>query len=210
MSFSTDRDLLAFEPEVFNDIPFTAQQRVHLVDGVMTSGLLSSPSADFANAQVDAGCVVLIDNVAHEVLSRFDAQTLQVSRLRNKPGDPAIVPPDGTGLSVTVRTFAPQAELVGAMLLRLLGIDDNEVETSETRIVSLSIMNRLEVYGVLDHIYYAAVNIAGDDESLIKKATWARDRFHNALNSASVVVDHDGDGRGDVTRRFGIGHLRRV
>ena len=82
MNFSTDRDLLALEPTLFHDVPWVGQQRIVADDATVLGTTLSSAGADFAAAQVEAGGVVLIDRVAHEVLARVDDHTLHVSLLR--------------------------------------------------------------------------------------------------------------------------------
>src|SRR5690606_15342474 len=108
MTFSTDRDLLLFEPLVFHDVPIAAQQRLRVDDGVLTGTTLTSATADFAAAQVDAGSVVLIAGVAHEVIQRIDPNTLEVSLPRQSLGSPAIAGVDGADLAAIARTFAPQ------------------------------------------------------------------------------------------------------
>src|SRR5690606_33857127 len=55
MNFSTDRDLLAYEPTVFADVPVAAQQRVDVDDGALVDTTLSSSAADFAAAHVQRG-----------------------------------------------------------------------------------------------------------------------------------------------------------
>ncbi|MEX0775200.1 MAG: hypothetical protein WD042_05740 [Phycisphaeraceae bacterium] len=222
MNFSTDRDLLALEPNLFADVSFLAQQRLSVTDGVLGGTTLTSATADFAAARIDPGDVVLIAAVPHEVMSRQDAHTLTVSLLRNALSDPAIPAPAsaGSGLEVIARTFAPQAALIHDMLLHLLGIDPDAPEAdeedipngvlTEDAVVSLSAMARLEALGTLERLYAAAASLAGDNEPLWRKATWARDQFYAALHRASIRIDTDNDGRADTTRRFALANLVRV
>ncbi len=210
MSFSTDRDLLALEPRIFNDVPFVVQQRLQVNDGVMSHTTLSSVSADFAEARVEAGCVVLVNDVPHEVLARLDAHTLCVSLLRNTPADATIPSDSGFNMKIQARTFAPQANLVAATLLQLLGLDDADATEAQARIVSLSVMRKLETLGTLWHIYQAAANLVADEPALWQKATQARQRYQGALDTAAIILDLDGDGRGDVCRHLGVAPLTRV
>ena len=83
MNFSTDRDLLALEPNVFNDVPLTSQRRLSVTDAAITGTTLASASADFVAAQVETGSVVLVNNNPLEVLARVDAAKQFVRR-----GDP--------------------------------------------------------------------------------------------------------------------------
>ncbi|MEQ9460927.1 MAG: hypothetical protein RIG82_08255 [Phycisphaeraceae bacterium] len=112
MNFSQDRDLLAYEPNVFVEVPFTAQERVSVADGLVSGNTLTSVEADFVTAGVEVGGVVLIERVAHEVVAVVDAGTLGVSAVREREADAAIAAKAGEQLSVRVRTFAPQATLI--------------------------------------------------------------------------------------------------
>lgn len=212
MNFSTDRDLLAIEPSVFQDVPFVAQQRLSVTDASITGTLLTSTAADFVGAGVDAGSVVLVNAVAYEVLSRIDANTLTVSLPRARTTDPSIPGADGAGLELFARTFAPQAELVHDGLLRLIGIDpdDSEADLNEQSIVSVLLMARLEALGTLERIYSGAVSLAGDNDTLLMKAGEYRRRFSEACAQATVLLDTDGDGLADQRLPLGSIRLSRV
>ena len=212
MNFSLDRDLLAWEPGVFRDVPFAAQERERVVDGELAGTTLSSVSADFEGAGVEAGSVVLVDRVAYEVMSREEGQTLTVSRPRARLADAALPGDDGEGLTVVARTFAPQAALVRDGLLRLLGIDPDATGLGLTAdaVVSLSVMARLEAVGTLERVYSGAVALTGENEGLRAKADAYRRRFREAVAGASVLVDVDGDGYADERRHLGLVRLARV
>ena len=208
MTFSTDRDLLAIEPAVFEDVPFVAQRRLSVADGVVSGTTLTSGGADFDAAQVDVGSVVLVAGVAHEVLARVDANTLTVSLPRTHKTDPAIPGGDGTALEVTAQTFAPQAELIHDGLLRLLGIDPDDAGAAidESAIISVSLMTRLEALGTLEVVYSGAASLVGDNDTLLMKAGEYRRRFRQACAGASVSLDTDGDGV--VDERLSLGTIR--
>lgn len=213
MNFSNDRDLLLLEPNVFVDVPLLAQQRIHVTDGQISGITLTSALANFTTAQVGPGCVVLIAGQPHEVISRVDAHTLTVSLPRTSLAEspiPSTV--QGSGLTVTARTFAPQASLVHDLLLGLLGIEPGEasVGLNEDAIVSLGQMSRLESLGTLERVYSAAAAIVGDNDALYRRAREYRDRFRNAVAASRILLDTDGDGRGDVTRDLGVIQLRRI
>jgi len=212
MNFSSDRDLLAYEPQVFTDVPFAAQQRVSVADGELGGTTLTSASADFAAAQVDAGDVVLIAGLAHEVLSRTDAHTLEVSLPRTNLTDAAIPSHGGTQLAVQVRTFAPQAAVVHDELLRLLRMDPDDPQPilTEDAIVSLSLMSRLEALGTLARLYAGGVAVIGDNAGLQRKEAEYRGRFREACAAAVVRLDTDGDGFADEQRRIGASRMERV
>jgi len=212
MNFSTDRDLLVYEPTLFTDAPFVAQQRVNVSDGALTGTQLSSVDADFAAAQVEAGHVVMIGKTPYEVIDRIDASTLTVSLLRTRLNDDPIPGADGTNLSVKVRTFAPQAAIMHDTLLRLLGIDPDapDATLTEDSVVSLSVMARLEALGTLERIYSSAAAISGDNEPLRTRAHEYGRRFHIAAAQSTVLIDVDNDGHADERRHLGLVRLTRV
>lgn len=218
MNFSTDRDLIVLEPAVFDEAPFAAQQRVYVNDAVVSGTTLTSTSADFVEAQVEPGCVVLIAGIAHEVLMRVDAQTLTVSLPRTRLSDPAIPGPgeaQGSELEVIGRTFAPQARVVHDCLLHRLGITpdgetDPNATLAEDDIVSLSVMARLESLATLERIYASAATVTADDVTLRHKASEYRRRFTESLRRAVILIDTNGDGHADVRWRLGDLRLTRV
>lgn len=214
MNFSTDRDLLVLEPHIFDDAPIAAQQRITAADAAVAGTTLTSASSDFVAAQVEPGSVVLIGQIAHEVLMRIDATTLAVSLPRARLADAAIPGPQGASLELIARTFAPQAAVVHDMLLNLLGIDaqdgdaQDDARITEDDIVSLSVMARLEALATLERIYASAAAVAVDAEPMLRKAAEYRDRFNRSIRRATVLIDTNGDGRAD--RRWRLGDLRLV
>ena len=221
MNFSTDRDLLLLEPTLFHDVPWVAQERVRVRDAMVTTVAggtnIFSASADFAAAQVDAGCVVLLGGVACEVVERADEDTLIVSLPRARTTDPGIALPgyahDVPTLDreVIARTFAPQAALVHDALLRLLGVDVEDPDgAGEDSVSSLSTLARLEAVGTLEIIFSAAASLTGNNTGLLMKAAHYRDRLRKALSTATVWIDPHRDGRSREPRHFGLTRMVRV
>ncbi|MCC7193373.1 MAG: hypothetical protein IT444_11380 [Phycisphaeraceae bacterium] len=204
--FSTDRDLLAYEPSVFADAASVALERCRANDGIISGTTLSSAASDFAAQGVEPSCVVVAADVPLEVISRTDAHTLVVSKLRPNRADTPTPPTAGMGLEIIVRSFAPQAALVHDALLLMLGIDPDESDgmINKDMIVSLSVMARLETLGTLERIYTGAVALTGDNGELWKKASEYHRRFGTACRSARIRLDLDGDGRADFTRELGV------
>ena len=216
MNFSSDRDLLAFEPQLFNDVPFAAQQRLRVSDAVVDGNNVVSPTADFEAAAVEAGSVVLIDRVPHEVIARVNDGTLTVSLPRVNLIDPAIPGQAQGEQELIVRTFALQAALVRDALLKLLGIaahaDEagDEQALTEDAVLSLSVMARLEAVGTLERVFSSAAAVTGDNRGLLAKATQYRKLFHQDLERATVLIDVNGDGLPEERRRLGLTRLQRV
>jgi len=212
MNFSTDRDLLALEPEVFNDLPFVSQQRVSVNDAELTGTQLFSMSADFVQAQVSSGAVVLIDKKPYEVAERIDENTLEVSLLRARVGDTPIPGESGAALSLSARTFAPQAALVCSAILRMLGIDSDNPEQAldEDAVVSVSAVARLESLGTLERIYSSGAALTGNNDVLLFKAGEYRRRFLDAAARQPIQIDTTGDGYPDEKRYLGLMRLVRA
>jgi hypothetical protein len=208
MNFSTDRDLLAIEPAVFEDVPFAAQKRLHVMDASVSGTTLTSVAADFVSAGVGAGSVVLINSVAHEVLGQTDANTLEVSLPRSHASDPGIPGGNGSGMELVAYTFGPQAELVHDGLLRLIGIDPDDQDSglTESSVLSVSLMARIEALGTLEVVYSGAASLVGENDTLLLKAGEYRRRFRQACTGATVSLDTDGDGL--VDRRLPLGTVR--
>jgi hypothetical protein len=204
MNFSNDRDLLAHEPAVFAEAPFLSQQVLQLTDAAVAGTTLTSAAGGFVAAGVEGGSVVLIADVPLEVLHRTDDHTLSVSMLRARLTDPAIAPPEGAGLTLVARTFAPQAALMHDALLALLGLDDDEP------IVSLSVMARLEALGTLERIYASAVTLTDAHDLLLHKAELYRRRFSQAMARSTVLLDLDSDGVAETRRFLGVSELMRA
>ena len=213
MNFSTDRDLLALEPTLFNDVVFPSQTRLEVSDGVVSGTTLTSAAANFANAQIDAGDVVLIATVPCEVIARVNATTLTVSRLRTQLSDAAIPPATGTSLAVIHRTFEPQARAAHDELLRSLGIDpQGESAMTEDAIVSLSLMRDLELLATLIRIYEAGAVQADETnrESFRAKVIDHRQALRAACRRGVIALDLDGDGVADSVRDLSVIEMVRV
>lgn len=226
MNFSTDRDLLVLEPSVFVDVPFLAQQRLSIDDAEVDGTTVTTVLGDFAKAGIEPGHVVLIDRVAHEVISRDNATTLTVSLPRTRLADDPIEGPfagSSDSHALLARTFEPQAALVHDAVLRLLGVDPapgseaighagdaGEGVLTEDAVVSLSVMARLEALGTLERVYASAAALVGDHQPLLARAGEYRRRFHHARVHATVLIDTDGDGLADERRRLGHTRFARV
>jgi hypothetical protein len=146
------------------------------------------------------------------VLSRIDTMTLTVSLPRTRTTDAAIPNGDMSSAVVVARTFAPQAELVCASLLRMLGLDngDSSQTLNADAVVSLSLMARLESLGTLERVFSSAAALTGDNDALLFKAAEYRRRLRQAAARCPVQIDTTGDGLPDEKRYLGVGRLTRI
>jgi hypothetical protein len=212
MNFSTDRDLLIYEPTLFQDVPWASQERAHVTDAVTSGTTLTSVNGDFASAAVGVGHVVMIDQTPYEVISRLSSTELKISRLRARLTDEALPVPPGSEQVAIVRTFEPQAAMLHEQLLHLLGLESERgsARVTEQAIISVSVMARLEALGTLERVFSGAAAMTGDNEALHRKATEYREQFAHALRRATILLDVDGDGRVDQRRSFSDPRLTRV
>lgn len=215
MNFATDRDLLSLEPDVFTEVPLVGQQRIHVTDAQLDGTTLTSLEADFAAADIETGAVALLGRTPLEVVQRIDANTLTVSLLRSHTTDPPVPPTgfDDPALTLSVRTFAPQATLVHDALLRLLGIDPDGIAPdalTEDAVVLLGVMSRLEALGTLERVYASAAVIENDAPLLARKAAHYRRRFDQARQTAVVMLDVNGDGLPEERRSLGVIRMTRA
>lgn len=212
MNFSNDRDLLLYEPTLFNDVPWVSQQRLRVNDGQVTGTTLTSALANFETSGIGTGSVLLIDENPVEVVKRIDATTLTISMIRPRTNDTAIPPGNGASKNIIARTFAPQAALVASSLLRMLGIglDHPDQPLSADAVVSLTLMARLEALGTLERIFSSAAALTGNNEALLFKAAEYRRRLAESSSRSGVQIDTNGDGLPDEKRYLGLSRLVRI
>jgi len=206
--FATDADLLAIDPGVFIDLPLTGQEKLRIIDGALTDTALSSATGGFD--ALAAGDVAVIRSNASDVtaVAIASVEGPQTLTLASRPIGLAAT----TGLTVVVRTFAPQAEATAAELLAAVGVDpaDPDQPLDATAIVSTALMRRLEALGTLSRAYEAALRVGGGEESLREKGERYERRYRAGLRSARVLIDADGDGEAEVWRTPGVLGWRRV
>ena len=212
MPFSTDSDLLAIEPSIFEDIPFAAQQHLDSNDGIISGNTLSSASSNFVDAQIDQGGVLLIDGIPHEVIERVDTHTLSISLPRASTEGPAIPSQDASGLQIQARTFAPQAAIIYTGLLRLIGIgsDHPGSDLDASTILNPAPLAHAETLGTLELIYSGAASLTGNNDTLLMKAGEYRRRFRTACNSTTVYLDTDNDGEPNHSIHLGSVRMSRI
>ena len=205
--FASDRDLLVYEPRLFDEVAFASQTVLTAAGGEIASDgvTLTVASADFAALGVDAGWVVVVEGVAAEVLERVSATVLTISRVRGSVGDAAMPLVAGTGLDVRVGSFRPQIGVVHEQVLRALGIGTVAGGSlDETSVLNTAALKRVECFGALHLVFSGAAALVGYDALLWQKAQMYLGRFGSERFGVSALVDTDGDGVADATRRMNV------
>jgi len=206
--FVLDADLLAYEPNVFVELPFAAQRLLRVTDAALSGATLTSATGGFA-ALAPGGVVVLStsagDAVTGAIASVTDDNTVVLTRA--PVGFEA-----GAAVVVEARTLGPQVALVHAEVMRSIGLDgdDAAVTLDESAVVSVGLMRKIEALGALSRAYAGAVAIVGDQALIEAKAERYRRMFGAALSEAQVLIDTDGDGEADACRLPGVGRMVRA
>jgi len=209
MAFATDRDLLVLEPNLFRDISFASQMLTGGTDGAVSGTSFSSASADFVAAGVAAGHVLLLNDLAVEIVGVVSATELTVSRLRAHVDDAAVPPPPGASIPYAVRSFRPQVEMMHRQVMRSAGIEPDGVGEPSDAATEVDVLNRDELamvvsLGALESIFASAASLLADEPYLRLRAASYRDRFSSARQRARVRLDLDGDGVVDVVRHLNV------
>jgi hypothetical protein len=146
----------------------------------------------------------MVGRLALEVLSRQHAKKVEVSRLRARRADAAIGVGKRSG-GCYVMTFAPQLAAVAGHMLGLAGLTVQESE----RVMNMEACVSAQVAGVLAMIFAAAGSSLDHDHPHMQRAAWYQSRYERACERLTLVLDADGDGVADCSRRLSGGQLVR-
>lgn len=199
MTFSSDRDLLTFEPDIFTQMPLAGQALLSATTGSVANSIVTCPGCDFTNLKIDTGSVVLINDLPHEVISQIDIEKINISMIRGSNLGQPIKIPDQADITLKISTFRQQRELTHQLLLQRVGIDidDTNDAINADQIISITAMNVLEILGTLERIFRAGVSVDGENTQLIAKADYYHELFEKSLNQATIQFDISGDGLAD-------------
>ena len=214
--FASDRDLLMYEPRLFLDTVWVGQ-RIVSATGVVVSGVLVVSGAMFTSIGIEAGHVVNYKDASYEVVQVLTDTQLGLSIPRASIDDPVILAPDSASTTVRIHTFRHQLLIVHEQILRMIGIEpeiepgSGEMVVTESSIVNPGALRRLEALGAL-HLIYAAASVAGplgEGSVYADRAAMYRERFAAERERVNVLIDADGDGKADASRRPTVMHLVR-
>ncbi|MDY7110269.1 MAG: hypothetical protein SYC29_16695 [Planctomycetota bacterium] len=212
MPLINDRDLLLLEPDLFSDAMALATLLIDVADGSVDGTSLTSTDADFEAMDIDAGHAVLIDQVPAEIIERISATEVTVSLPRVAGDDPLIAPAPGSDLSVRVPTFGRQISLCQGWVLGTLGIevDEDGGPLDASILLNAPEIGRLIALETTARLLRLAAAHDPVNESMAELAAGYSAEVTAARQRTRAVLDLDGDGVADATRRVSLVTLTRT
>ncbi|MCK5270186.1 MAG: hypothetical protein KAJ46_05345 [Sedimentisphaerales bacterium] len=217
ITFSSDIDLLKWEPVLFRELALPSQTLCQGSDGVLSSTALTSSGASFVSSGVAAGHVIYLYNCesgpdgCYEIVSVDSATQLTVSVVRLSADDDAVAPPSGSEISYRVSTFDPQAEEAAYSLRQYFGIESDDSETEETsKVLNQRVLRQATVFAVLSTVFAASAGGDKDNEGFWKKSLRYQKMFHTARVKVRLEIDTDSDNVAEQFHCGGTVRLRRI
>lgn len=208
--FTTDRDLLVLEPNLFRDLAWAGQT---LLSGTANySGAVLEITSDqsLEDQGVAPGHVITVDGVSYEITEVLGASEAWISVLRASVEDPPISAPKLIDRPAYISTFAPQIAIAHRQVLRLIGIEPDVTlpgAPTQAGIRNPREVARLVALGAL-HLIYGAAS-AGGQPAMLQRSIMYRERFFEEAARIAVLLDLNNDGQPDATRRLGVANLAR-
>ncbi|MDF1808920.1 MAG: hypothetical protein P1U42_04415 [Phycisphaerales bacterium] len=199
--FAKDRDLVVLEPGLHRDIAWMGQRLLSGI-GSLVGTALSINSGSFVDAGIESGHVVLFDDVVLEVVSVESDLQATVSLMRADTSSNAIPGIDASNQKVEVYGYGPQIGIVHRQVLGMIGINvDDENGLSEDAVTNPGALVRLEALGALHLIYSGAGASGRNGQKFDQRARMYRERFASERERVIAMIDLNGDGIAESTRR---------
>ena len=207
VSFSSDVDILKYEPVLFGELHLSGQVLAAGTGGALSGTTFTASGEDFVSAHVSAGGVIYMQTTdgsldgAYEIVSVDSATQLSVSVIRSNPDDTAVAPTDATDISYRVCTFGPQASEVGFRLTEYFGIKPGNPASiyDAGDVLDTEVLKRAAAFGVIS-IVYAMLASKAKDDSFWKKSLHYKRLFERARERCRLSIDIGSDGTADVTK----------
>lgn len=202
---AADRDLLAYEPNLFRDLWFLGQRRaVGQADVSEYTLTFYADDSTLADARVSAGGVIVVDGRALEVIERTDENEAIVSRVRDHPGDAAIGPAAASGAPAYVVTFGPQMRLVNDRILRALQVEPVTTPPAqavlESQVINTDQLRAIVALGTLELVFSAGGSGFDKSHPHNQRSALYAELYALERDRAWGHIDTNGDGVPDFVR----------
>ena len=216
VTFSSDRDILKYEPVLFGELHVPWQVLAKGTNATLSGTTLTDAAADFAGSGVGPGGVAYLSATggeldgAYEIVSVDSATALTVSVLRADPADDAIAPPPASDVSYRIGTFAPQAGEAAFQLTEHFGIQPGNPTSpiAVEHIIDSEVLRRVSVFLVIASVYAMWAHRT-ESEGFWSKSLHYKQRFEKARQRCRLSIDLGSDGIAEITRIGGVTTLVR-
>ncbi|MGD9109332.1 MAG: hypothetical protein PVG93_00195 [Phycisphaerales bacterium] len=201
VKFSSDVDILKYEPAFFGELYLPSQILIEGTGGTMSGTTFTATGADFVQANVSAGGVVYLHSSDESLVGTFEivsvdsATELTVSVIRADSQDEPVPPPAASYVYFRVSTFEPQACEVAFALTEYFGIKpgnpSSDIEVGD--ILDVTVLEQVSVFAIISAVY---ATLASDEENehFWNKSRHYRTCFGHARSRARLSIDADSDG----------------
>lgn len=209
MAILLTQELLRLEPLVFVDALAAGTIRASASNAEIAGATLRATGLSFIAFGVTSDDVAVVQSQALEIRA-VSVDTLEVTRPRASDAEPTVPPGDRTGASMSIVSFASLIERVEEGVLHDLGIDETALTSDSWQLFEQPSLKELIAARVIQYAFEIAA--AGDltqPRLTAQAALWGK-RAAAQRASTSIVLDLDGDGEPDATRRAAVITLRRT
>lgn len=216
-NFSTDADLLKWEPALLREIVLDHQCLTRGDGATSQAFTVTAAAGQFVTNKVRPGHVIHLSNADqgvdgyYEVLS-VEGETQLLAGLVGGQGEDWVPVPSATDLEFAIHTFDPQHEEARWTLLARFGLDTDASGQGEDLarwIAQHRTLRRASVALVLATLYRGQATAGPEASGLARKAEHYARLYEDEATKARLVLDRDADGRPDDIRTLASHRLRR-
>ena len=216
-NFSTDADLLKWEPALMREIVWDHQCLTRGDGATSQTFSVVAESGQFVTSLVRPGHIIHLKNLEqsvdgyYEVLS-VESETELLAGVVGGRGDEWVPLPAATDLDFEIHTFDPQHEEAHQALLARFGLEADTADAAqdlERWITQRRNLRRASVALVLSMLYRGQACSGPESSGLARKAEHYARLYEDEATKARVLMDRDGDGRPDDVRTLSSHRLRR-
>lgn len=213
--FTSDRDLVSREPELLSQIGWLSQRKL-FVNGSISGGVLTILTGSLAGSGVAAGDVALVNRTPVEIVEVLSATSATVSVVRASVDDPVVAPSDTVTTLVSVTGFGPQRRWAHRRVLGAFGLAETAGEGESTgrpdagAVVNVEELADLESVLALWEVLSSAAALSAEGSPIRLRAASYLEKWERMRFGAVAMLDLDGDGIAETTRRAGVVSLDRV